>query len=579
MKLVSSILIILVSTAVYWGSLQHQFALDDLIHITTNQDIRILTKDSSKELFLKSTYPGNLYRPLVTLSYAVTYHFAGLDPFFYHLTNLVLHILVALMVFLVLSHIFDQVFATVVAFLFAIHPMQVEAVANVSGRSELMAALFGLLALRFAIMLDREPWQKFSIIIGILAPALILVSYSAALFSKESSLVFFMLIPLLFITKHGLIKGISRSILPLLVMTVAASGYFYFRSLALGGTILPHVDVNYIDNPLFPLSPENRVLNAVLLLGRYIQLLLIPLGFSADYSFAVIKPITNWQVIDWNVPELQTQAAFSGLLLLSIVLGGLRGRKHALFSLWFILAFAITSNIAFPIGTIFAERLAYLPSIGVIGLVCLVLFSLNIDMIAGIGFSFLAVIYIAQTIVHVGNWRDNTTLFSYQITVSPESTKTQTNYAVVLRNQEKLGESESHFRQALRIYPENVDAQFGIGSTYIMRGDLVGAKEWFSKALQTDPTHPPSSILLGQILLNEGSYGEARRLFLNVLNENPSNLDARIGMLAVYINLDDLDAARKLRDELTRLNPGNAEISRLGTELDLKIPQTSEVGR
>lgn len=571
MKILIVLLIAFVSVGLYSNTLHYEFTQDDLIHISNNPDIKSLDSKAAEGYFNQPIYPGNLYRPLVTLSYAITHHFFGLDPFCYHLTNLVLHILASLALLSVLSRIFHSTFAAVVALLFSIHPIHVEAVVNVSGRAELLAAFFGLLAVGAALTLDREPWEKVPIISGIAASAGIFLFLLAALFSKESALTFVLILPLIYCWKRGFGDGIRRSILPLFVMAAACSVYATFRMNALGGTLLPTLNIDPLDNPLASLSVSDRILNALLLLGQYIRLIIIPNTFGADYSLAQLPVITDWFTLDWNNALLIVNAGFIALLLLSALLGPIRGKTHGFFALWFLFTFLLTSNVIFPIGTIFGERLAYMPSVGVIGAVTLAIFALNLDFLAGIFFSLLTVLYFAQSIIQTRYWKDSESLYTHQIEVSPNSAKAHSNYAVVLRNLGKLGEAESHYREALHIYPNYADATFGIGTTYVMREDLDSAAKWFHKALVIDSSHPPSLILLGQITLNQGQNLEARTFFTKVLEHNPKNIDARLGMLAVNINLGALNEAKSTRDKLVTEYPQNEELNRLSKVLDNKL--------
>ena len=566
MRVLIALLIILVSFGAYFGTLRHEFALDDLIQITNNQEIRVSKQEDLRNLFERPLFPGNLYRPVVMLSYAVTYQFAELDPYPYHLANIVLHTLVCLVLFSILARMFTSTFAGVASILFAVHPIHVEAVANVSGRAELLSAFFGLMAMGLVLASDRDPWEEGSIIADIICYFGLFIFTLLALFSKESAVSFLVLIPVVLITRRGLAEGLARSILPALIMAGALGIYIFFRSRALGGVALSPLEIDFLDNPLINLSHSERMLNAAVLLGRYIALILFPVQLASDYSFAKITAVTNWED-----PAVLIDLSFLGLLVLCVLYGVLARRKYALWGLWFLLAFIATSNFIFPIGTIFAERLAYLPSIGILAFITWILFSVNFDLVAGVLLSFLSVLYVAQTLSYAEYWRDNQTLFQREISVSAASAKAQSNNAAVLRNMGKLDDAEAGYKRALKIYPEYADALFGLGTVYVMRENLSKAKEWFAAALSKDSSHPPSLILLGQIALNEGRNAEAQKHFLLVLEENPKSFDALLGILALHINLDEVEISVEVRDELLRRNPNHRELLRLNEVLEEKL--------
>ncbi|NCA85762.1 MAG: tetratricopeptide repeat protein [Clostridia bacterium] len=150
-------LILLLTVLVYANAVDNDFIyqFDDDLYVTDNPDIKALTADNLYRMFTTS-YVG-LYLPLTMLTYAVEYHFFGLDATAYHLTNLLLHLINVWLVFLLIIKIKPNTYvAALVALVFALHPMHVESVAWISERKDVLYLLFYLAAAIFYLKYIRK---------------------------------------------------------------------------------------------------------------------------------------------------------------------------------------------------------------------------------------------------------------------------------------------------------------------------------------------------------------------------------------------------------------------------------------
>src|ERR1051326_1630275 len=135
-------LVFFASCAVYINSLGGQFVFDDTSIIQGNPQIRSISWDSLGHIFGSHYWQGaethgGLYRPVVMLSYAINYAWGELDPWGYHLINVLVHGLNSALVLLVILELFrDRAFAMWSGLLFALHPIHTEGVAYVVGRAE-----------------------------------------------------------------------------------------------------------------------------------------------------------------------------------------------------------------------------------------------------------------------------------------------------------------------------------------------------------------------------------------------------------------------------------------------------------
>ncbi|MBX7138069.1 MAG: tetratricopeptide repeat protein [Oligoflexia bacterium] len=550
--------LILLALAAFGISAGNQFAFDDLVRIVQYADIR--TVRGSLGSFWHALFPGNLYRPLPTVSYGLTYALFGLNPLPYHLCNIFLHCCNALFLFLLLSRArsMPSQAAFMIAALFAVHPLATETVANVSGRPELMAGFFGLLLLLRCSKFVQQNRGELSWSEG----SALLVWTFLALLSKESALCLPLLSALIVcFCSSGNVR--RRLWLILLPQTLAISIYLGLRLYALHALASGSDLVQFVDNPLIALTSMQRMLSAWALLGRYATLAIFPFNLSADYSYAQLIPLAMLP----NVQGLFGITAASALLVTA--LSGVRHRSaEALFAGWFFLAFVVTSNLAFPIGTIFGERLAYLPSCGTIGLLVLGLGRLQNRTIRGVLFGTLLTGFIWASNWRSLDWYDSDTLHTAQSKISPQSAKTLVNYGVVLRNGGDLDEADLKFRMALAVYPEFPDAAYNLGINYLSKGLESGARYWFKRALKLNDQFAPALDALGRMYLRAGDFQKASGKFQKILDFDPRNFDAGLGMLAVYLGQNNLAEAKLQAELLRQRDPSNPELQALQQKLN-----------
>lgn len=139
--------ILTITALSFLPSLENGFVnWDDNIHVTENQDITSLSRESLRQIF--TTTVLGTYTPLVILTYALEYAASGLNPFIYHFDNLVLHLCNCLLVFWFILLVSQKLeIAAIVTLFFGIHPLNVESVAWVTERKDMLYSLFFLSSL------------------------------------------------------------------------------------------------------------------------------------------------------------------------------------------------------------------------------------------------------------------------------------------------------------------------------------------------------------------------------------------------------------------------------------------------
>jgi hypothetical protein len=338
-----------VAVVVYLVTLHGTFVYDDPSVILNNTHV---TRDWGR--IWTTAYapkaPDHLWRPLTLLTFAVEYALHGATAWPYHLVNILLHAGVCAAIVVLGKKLCGVRAGWIAGLLFAVHPVHVEAVAGIVGRAEMLCALATLIGLRLFL---GPP--------GGLRVAGISACFVVALLSKEQGMLFpLLLLALLPVrgvyppdSQHRRIDGwLVASILLLF------TGYFAWREMHVG-FYWNRSALSPIANPMVLSTVKDRWLMPLVLLGRYTRLLVAPVHLSPDYGGAIIGSVARL-----TDPWLYLGSA---ALVAWFVLAGVALRRKFWALLFCLLAlglsYGMTGNIVALIGTIFAERVLYLPSV------------------------------------------------------------------------------------------------------------------------------------------------------------------------------------------------------------------------
>jgi len=326
----------------YLGALWNHFALDDNQIIAFNALVHDIS--GMWRTFASAYWPpdvgGGLYRPLPIASYTLDWALSGGSAWWFHTVNLAWHVGASVAVAYLARHLSGDRAAWTAGLLFAVHPVHVEAVANVVGRAELMAALFVVLAVYAALARDQLWWSLAALACGVL--------------SKENAIV----VPALIVWAWvlGLARPSRERMLAYAVSwLVFGVAYFAFRIAVL------QQGVANTPAPVFlGASPIDVRLTAIATLADVARLLVFPLKLRIDYSPAERSLITSPLDLSFIV-GLLCLAAWAALLWLC----WRRGRRVEAFGLgWIGISFLPVSNLLALGSILLGERNLYLPSVG-----------------------------------------------------------------------------------------------------------------------------------------------------------------------------------------------------------------------
>ena len=564
--------IALAAVLVHAVTLGGGYPLDDEIQVQNNVFIRSLA--GALGIFGRETWPGYVYRPLPTFTYALTYAIAGDSPWLYHLTSILLHAAASVLVWLCVRRVLDDDVAALAGLLFAVHPAHVEAIASIANRTELLVAVCGLGGLLVVLpSSDGRRWSRAETGARLAAGALL---FLGALLSKESAATLFLLLPLMVATRRDsdllddgvtsapFRRGVARDArVGVAALVLASVTYFVLRSRVLTRVLADSV-IAPIDNWLVTVGPLDRMLRAFALLGRYVTILVAPHGLSADYSSA-----THGVLRDLAAPDSLLYLA-TAVAVLAATLVGLRRRSRPWIFVggWFFASFAITSNVAFPIGVVFADRLSYLPSVAICALLAWALLQVSSTPVRHAVTVGVVLVFAGLSVSYGQVWKDNRTLFLYELRTSPESAWVHAGLGNELLRAGAPDAARAHFLEALRIHPTHMHAAHGIALIELAEGDRTEGRAWLERALSFDPGFAPSLEMLGTLELEDGRVDEAGQLFVRALNADGSRVQARVGLLAATLRRGNLAQAAAMRDELMALDASRADLRELSEEID-----------
>lgn len=442
----------LLALLAYVNAFTSDFVLDSRVIVLEDPRIREVSA-SNLELIANHTYwwpykgADDLYRPATTLSYLLNYAVLGngTQPFGYHAVNVLLHVANALLVFAVGSRISGRFWEPLaLSAVWAVHPLGTEAVANLVGRADLLAAL-GIVGAFYAYLRATSDGGSRWWFAGAFAAA------TLGVFSKESAAV----IPAIVIAYDLLVRqqrtppgvlaaGWASVAVPVLLL-------LHRRSIVLES--LPPVETLFVDNPIIGAGPVTGLLTALAVLPRYVWLTVWPMRLSADYSYAQIPLATG------SIGDVIAWLALTGLCAAAVV----GGRRRPLVAFSGVAAFLLilpASNVLITTGTIMGERLAYLPMLGV--LACLGVaanaglerFGVEKRLVAA-ACAILVAALMARTWVRNADWHDEVSIWRAAAAASPNSFKSHQGYADALYESDptraNLAEVVEHSRRSAEI--------------------------------------------------------------------------------------------------------------------------------
>jgi tetratricopeptide (TPR) repeat protein len=451
-RIAATLLVLCVGLA-YANSLDNGFVWDDAVLIAgrsafygdaRNIPAALVSPDGA------SASPVSYYRPVAALDYFVDQHLFGGVPFAYHLESVLLHLLVTLLFWrLVASSFRSPGLALIAALLFAVHPVNSEAVNFLSARNNLLCAGFLLAALNL-LQAERLRGPR---------AVLALASYALALLCKEPAIVLPVFV--LFWWWPDLTRG-ARAVT--LAGLFGVAGAYLLSRLAVLGTVATGAEFGGLGLVSAALYEDLR-------------LLFLPLELNALH---VVSPAAL----------VSTPTAVTALALVALLAAALFAAPPLRWgSAWILLGLAPVANLVpFPSAPV-AERYLYIPALGSALVVGYGLYWLStrfraVGIAAG---AVLVGLMFSQTALRNRAWQSDETLAQSMLAANPRNATARVLLGSAYREGGRYGEALDQFRKALDVQPANARVYANMGNVYLETGEFENALEAYETALRLDP--------------------------------------------------------------------------------------------
>lgn len=529
-------LLVVLTAAAYLNALDNPFVYDD--HDTVVANASLVDLANVKFILVYSPF-----RPVVNLSYAFDRWAWGYRPFGYHLTNLVLHAIAVMLFFAWLRRLLqdaglergEEFAAFTGAALLALHPMQTEAVAYVSGRSELLCAVWFLAALllaRSAMRSGSRLSTAGAVTCGVLAIA-----------SKETGLV----LPVVVLAYAWLLRRPDDAVRWKRLWVVMVPALVLLGSLGIYRLVMLSAVSRGSSAPLLNLLTQSVVI------WRYVRLLAWPWGQSIMHG--VHRASSLLDPLGWL--SLAAMAA--------VCAAAWRTRRSyplAAFGLvWFLAALAPSSSVI-PLREGMAEHRVYLASAGIF-LAGTALVSRLADRWSGTVrrrsaaavFACLVVLF-GLTVLRNRVWSDPVALWT-EATLRAEG-MWEPHYALAdsLRERGECAAAVPEYRQVVAIRANHRDAYTNLGICLAQTGQLEEAERAFRQVLEIDPRFARGYTNLGALALVANDPSLARDYYREAIAQDPGNVLARMQLASLYEKtFHDYHAAARMCGEARQLAP------------------------
>ncbi len=539
--------IAIVTAAAFLPTLSNQFVdWDDPAYVTENESVQVLTADNVKQFFTRSYVAS--YCPLVMLSYAAEYSIFGPNPFVYHLTNYLLNICVALLVFgfvYMLSHNHKVAFIT--ALVFGVHPVHVESVAWVAERKDLLCALFYMIAITVYLVYLKDKkikWYLFCFIAAVLA-----------LFSKAMAVTIPLVLMLIdYYRGRKIEKRVFLEKIPFLGVAMAIGLInMHFQKLS-GATEL-----------MASLEVKLYFLSKVILF--YLYKILVPLNLSAIYPYHSVNPT--------HIAQIKYYFA-AVLVLAGLVAVSRRWSKKIIFGSAFFLITVLPVLKIIPVGDAFAaDRYMYLPSIGLF-----YIFAVFVNWILKSEFcrrnarrigvyTILAVIVASLsglTWQRCMIWKDSSTLFTDVVSKYPTASIAWNNLGTFSAEKGETDKAIGYFREALLVNPDLDLAQVNIESAYKDRARMASETLTEEESLRMrEKDIKEEAMFLNSLGENQGKSGDiddAITLFKKAARLDPSNADSYNNLGFAYYRKGEVYLAEEYFNKALEIDPDHEKARR-----------------
>ena len=585
----------------YFNSLSNPFIFDDRHTIVENNYIK--HRETLPNLFTNkiTSFPitKGMWRPLLMLSFAFNYFISGLSPHSYHLINILLHFLNAVMLYLLLETFLKELSLCRrlgLTLIFCLHPINTEAVTYISSRSVTMCAFFILSGL-YSYIRWRQDKKPYFLILS-------LASYILALMTKEIALILPMLIITYeFIYNKNFWKERKEIILGFLLFLLITLGYIFMIKLIFNEVFGLFAKAK---SALATRSYFSNILTQGAVSFFYLYLFFYPFNLCVDHNFPIISSLKN------------PLGAIPLALIIILILTALSLRKRlpliALSIFWYFIC--LLPQFYGRLNIVAAEHHPYLAYFAVYFIIGYVLLKCKPKKeVLRLLLIFILGLFFTLTLLRNFQWNNEYVLWKAELKANPGSEIAKGSLGLYLVNKGIDSEGEEYLKQAIdsekniASYPSilNLAAYYArfkdqpekamellvqyqdrlleqdslrylntLGIAYAGMGKKQEARKAWEDALKLYPEMPEIKANLGWWHINNSSdTKEAKEYFLDALKGNPDSINAHLGLGMVFEKEDLPKKAIEEYKKSVKINAADPKAYyRLGTVYAQKLLDT-----
>ncbi len=546
-----SALLVAATFALYLPVLGHEFvSYDDDVEVIDNPHVRAGLSPRSVFRAFSTPSAGVHWMPLTTLSFQIDFELWGLQPAGYHLTNVVLHALGTLLLFLALARMTGSTWKSAfVAAVFAVHPLHVESVAWAAERKDVLSGLFWMLSLYTYARYAERPESRvryavllFCVALGLLSKPMVVTLPLALLLLDYWPLGRLRVSPGRRLPDRAAWRRPLLEKLPMLVLAAGVSAV----TLSLQRTgAMGHLDA---------LTFDLQLANAIHSYAVYVLDSFWPRGLAVLYPHPLASLPAGEVVV-------------SGVFLLAVTFAVARSAASVPDAvvgwLWFLITLLPVIGLVQVGLHARADRYMYVPLIGLSMIVAWGAadlaahwrwgaFALRAAAIGAV--STLALVASAQ----VSYWRDSVALFERAVAVTANNAVMHGHLSAALLERGRLLDAEHHAREATRIAPDEVTSHLPMAAVLEARGDLDALIRRYERILRIDTSFGAVDVVhanLGFALIQAGRFAEARPHLERAVSSPVLPEYKYVGLALIASGLDRPEDAMRYYREALELNP------------------------
>jgi protein O-mannosyl-transferase len=533
-KPASAVILILSSIIIYSPIIFTGFFIWDDNAVALSKEVRNFSFDGIKGLLLN--FQVGLYHPVTTFSFMIDFAIGKGNPLVYHCTNILIHTFNSVLLFLFLDDVLKNIkIAFLVSFIFVIHPINIETVAWISSRKDLLSTFFMLLSLLYYS-------KNCSIKITLKHYLVLMCLISFSVFSKVQTA----FIPLLFLLlDYSKGRKLSLSVylekLPLFIPVILA-GIINLSAQKEYGYLNYGMDYSILEKVFLTFySTSHYIFNSV-----------IPVSLSVFYPYP-FKPNDTFLLNDTILPLI-----FVVCCILAIKYKVWKNKTILLGILWFLASISIAIGVSWNRDHIIADKYSYFSSIGVYLLLVFGLYQFKNKavtfrwVLTGGVLCYILFLFLIS-INRIELWNSPEKLFADASEKFPKSEIILNTLASEEINSGKISEALKHLDRALEISPDYIDALYNKGNANALKGNHTMAIQNFTDAIALNKSYYKSWFGRGCSYMKTGQYSEAISDFTETLKIHYNDFGALQNRAFVNLQVGefrkallDLDLALKV---------------------------------